>query len=135
MTMDVEALIARDARRVLDNPERPPTADLSLGLRTLLSRHLPSMTFEGVVQPTLRIRTDHKLEVRGLMVWGEAGTWVELFGADLHLAENQDALVDYVLYFGRKDLPGRKVSVEQRAEIAPDLRKPGEWTWAQVFSR
>ena len=135
MTMDVEALIARDARRVLDNPERPPTADLSLGLRTLLSHHLPSMKFEGVVQPTLRIRTDHKLEVRGLMVWEEAGTWVELFGADLHLAEDRDALVDYVLYFGRKDLPGRKVSVEQRAEILPELRKAGEWSWAQVFRR
>ena len=131
--MDVEALIARDARRVLDNPERPPTADLSVGLCSLLSRHLPSVKFESVVQPTLRIRTDHKLEVRGLMVWGEQ--WVEVFGADLHLAEDREALVDYVLYFGRKDLPGRKVSVEQRAEIAPDLRKPGEWTWAQVFRR
>ena len=135
MTMDVEALIARDARRVLDNPERPPTADLSLGLRTLLSQYLPSLKFEGVVQPTLRIRSDHRIEVRGLMAWEEAGTWVELFGADLHLAEDRDALVDYVLYFGRKDRPGRKVSVEQRAEIVAELRRSGEWSWAQVFRR
>jgi hypothetical protein len=133
MTMDVEALIARDARRVLDNPERPPTADLGMGLCSLLARHLPAMTFESVLQPTLRIRTDHKLEVRGLMVWG--GQWVELFGADLHPAEDRDLLLDYALYFGRQDLPDRKVKYEQRAEILPELRKAGEWSWLRTFRR
>jgi hypothetical protein len=131
--MDVEALIARDARRVLDNPERPPTADLSVGLRSLLSHHLPGPAFEGVVQPTLRIRTDHRLEIRGLMVWGEQ--WAEVFGADLELAEGREALVDYVLYFGRKDRPGRKVPVDQRAEVLAELRKAGEWAWAHVFKK
>ena len=77
---EIEQLIARDARRVLDNPERPPTADLSVGLRALLVRHLPSPAFEGVLQPTLRIRTDHLLEVRGLMAMKQFMAAVE-FGA------------------------------------------------------
>jgi len=132
MSMDVEALIARDARRVLDNPERPPTADLSLGLRTLLQRHLSSPVFEALLHPTLRIRSDDRLEVRGLM---EGEGCVELFGADLHLAAEGDALIDYVLYFGRQDLPGRKVKVDQRAEILPELRKAGEWSWLRTFKR
>jgi hypothetical protein len=132
MTMDVEALIARDARRVLDNPERPPTADLSLGLRTLLQRHLPSPVFEALLQPTLRIRSDHRLEIRGLMAWEGC---VELFGADLQLAEDRDALADYVLYFGRQGLPGRRVATEQRGEILPELRTAGEWAWAHVFRK
>lgn len=129
---EVEALIARDARRVLDNPERPPTADLSLGLRSLLAIHLPG-SYEGVVHPTLRIRPDYRLEVRGLMVWGEG--WVELFGADLHPAEDRDVLLDYTLYFGRKDLPGRKVADAQRSEILPELRKAGEWSWDRIFKK
>ena len=131
--MDVEALIAREARRVLDNPERPPTAELGPALGTLLSRHLPSTPFGGVVQPTLRIRTDHRLEIRGLMVWNEQ--WVELFGADLDLAEERDVLIGYVLYFGRQDRSGRKVKYDQRADILPELRKAGEWSWAHVFRK
>jgi hypothetical protein len=130
--MDVEALIARDARRVLDNPERPPTADLSVGLRSLLSRHLPAPAFEGILQPTLRIRADDRLEVRGLIAWEQ---WVELFGADLHLAADREALLDYVLYYGRKDRPGRRVEAEQRAELLAELRKPGEWSWLQTYRK
>jgi hypothetical protein len=129
---EIEQLIARDARRVLDNPERPPTADLSVGLRSLLSRHLPEPAFEGLLQPTLRIRADDRLEVRGLIAWGP---WVELFGADIHLAADREALLDYVLYFGRKDQPDRRVPVERRAELIQEVRKPGEWAWAQVFRR
>jgi hypothetical protein len=129
---DIEALIARDARRVLDNPERPPTADLSVGLRSLLSRHLPAPSFEGILQPTLRIKADDRLEVRGLIAWEQ---WVELFGADLHIAADREALLEYVLYFGRKDQPDRRIPVEQRAELIQELRKPGEWAWAQVFRR
>jgi len=130
---EIEAMIARETRRVLDNPERPPTPDLSLGLEALLSLHLPGTRFDGVLHPTLRIRKDHRLDLRGLMVWGEQ--WVELFGADLHPEEDRDALVDYVLYFGRQDLPDRKVKVEQRAEILPELRRAGEWSWLRTFKR
>ena len=136
MTMDVgqiETMIAREARRVLDNPERPPTPDLSLGLQALLSLHLPGTMFDGVLHPTLRIRKDHRLDLRGLMVWGEQ--WVELFGADLRPAEDQDILLDYVLYFGRQDLPDRKVKYEERAEILPELRRAGEWSWLRTFKR
>jgi hypothetical protein len=137
----LEAMIAREARRVLDNPERPPTPDLSLGLQSLLSHHFrdsEGTSFDGVVQPTIRIRKDHRLEVRGLMVCAQRGSprqWVELFGADLHPAEDQDVLHDYVLYFGRGDLPGRKVAYEQRTELLAELRKAGDWSWAHVFKR
>jgi hypothetical protein len=129
----IEVMIARDARRVLDNPERPPTADLALGLRSLLSLHLPTIPFVDVVHPTLRIRPDYRLELRALMVWGTQ--CVEVFGADLHPAEDRDALHSYVLYFGRQDQPDRKVAYEQRAEILPELRKAGEWAWAHVLTK
>lgn len=124
-------MIAREARRVLDNPERPPTADLSSGLASLLTLHLPSMTFDGLLHPTLRIRPPYQLDIRGLLVTKHG---VEVFGADLHPAEDRDALLDYALYFGRKDQPDRKVPVEQRADILPELRQAG-WSWAQVFRK
>lgn len=130
--MNAEAMVARDARRVLDNPERPPTSDLGRGLASLLALHLPSLTFGELLHPTLRIRPDYRIEVRGLLQFAQ---WVELFGADLQPAEDRDVLLDYTLTFGRKDLPDRRILAEQRAEILPELRRSGEWSWLHVFRK
>src|SRR5687767_6040968 len=100
-----EAMIAREARRLVDNLEHPPSAELLQGLRSLFARHQGG-TFDAILQPTIRVQNERQLQIRGLL--GSSG-WVELFGADLTLAEEGDALVDYALYFGRKDAPERKI--------------------------
>ena len=134
MTTDagkIEAGIAREARTLLDNLERPPSAELLQGLQSLFAlRH--GIAFDGVLQPTIRVQSEQQLLIRGLLSW--AGR-VELFGAELTLDERQDVLRDYVLTFGRKDAPNRNIPFDRRAEILPELRKAGEWEWAQVFRR
>jgi len=127
----IEATIARESRRLIDNLEHPPTPELLQALQSLFAIHHGG-SFDGILQPTIRVQSDHQLMVRGLLTWSG---WVELFGADLTLAEDRDALVDYVLTFGRKDAPDRKITTERRAEILPELRKTGEWSWGQVFRK
>ena len=126
-----EAVIARESRRLVDNLEHPPTPELLQALQSLFAVHQGG-AFDGILQPTIRVQNDHQLIIRGLLSWSGL---VELFGAELTLAEGRDALLDYVLNFGRGDAPDRKISTEQRAQILPELRKAGEWSWAQTFRK
>ena len=128
---ETEAVIAREARRPVDNLEHPPTAELLQALQSLFAVHQGD-AFEGIVQPTIRVQNEHQLVIRGLLSWSGR---VELFGAELTLAEGRNALVDYVLNFGRGDAPGRKIAYDQRTQILPELRKAGEWPWAQTFRK
>ena len=127
----IEATIARESRRLVDNLEHPPTPELLQALQSLFAMHLGG-SFDAILQPTIRVQSEHQLMVRGLL---SCSGWVELFGADLTLAEDRDALVDYVLTFGRKDAPDRKIPHDRRAEILPELRKTNEWSWGQVFRK
>ena len=130
---EIEALVAREARRVLDNPERPPTPDLGLGLRSLFLVHWRDLPLEDIVHPTLRILPEYRLKIRGLMVWAVGGErWVEVCGADLKPAEDRDALLEFALFFGRQDRPNRKVPYDRRSDLLPELRTVGEWSWANV---
>lgn len=128
---EIEGTIARESRRLIDNLEHPPTAELLQALQSLFAIHQGG-AFDGILQPTIRVESDHRLVLRGLLSWSG---WVELFGAELTLTENQNALQDFVLTFGRRDAPGRKVAVDRRAEILPELRKTGEWSWAQTWRK
>jgi hypothetical protein len=124
----IEAIIAREARTLLDNLERPPSPELLQALQSLFAlRH--GGAFDGVIQPTIRVENDHQLIVRGLLGWSGC---VEVFAAELTLAENRDTLANYVLSFGRQDAPNRKVPYDRRAELLPELRKGN---WAQTFRR
>jgi len=129
--MEIEATIARESRRLVDNLEHPPTPELLQALRSLFAVH-HGCTFDAILQPTIRVQSEQELQIRGLLV--SAG-WIEVFGADLKLADQGDALVDYSLYFGRKDAPDRKIPVDRRAEILPELRKQNEWSWGRVFRK
>jgi len=131
MSNELEAVIAREARRLVDNLEHPPSAELLQALQSLFGIHLGG-TFDGILQPTIRVRSEQDLQIRGLLV---SSGGVELFGAELKLADSGDALVDYVLSYGRKDAPDRKIPVERRAEILPELRKTGEGSWAKVYRK
>lgn len=131
MSKDLEATIARESRRLIDNLEHPPTPELLLALRSLFAAHLGG-AFDGVLQPTIRVENERKLQIRGLLA---SSGGVELFGAELELADEGDGLVDYVLTYGRKDAPGRQVALDRRAEILPELRKSGEWSWANTFRK
>jgi hypothetical protein len=126
-----EAVIAREARRLVDNLEHPPTAELLQALHSLFAVHQGG-AFEAIVQPTIRVQNEHQLVIRGLLSWSGR---VELFGAELTLAEGTNALLDYVLTFGRGDAPDRKIPYDQRSQLLPELRKAGEWTWAQTFRK
>ena len=127
----IEALIAREARRLVDNLEHPPSAELLQALQSLFARHHGG-AFDGILQPTIRVQNERQLQIRGLL--GGSGL-VELFGAELKLAEDRDALLDYVLTFGRQDAPDRRIPVDRRAEILPELRKTAEWSWAKVYRK
>jgi hypothetical protein len=126
-----EAVIAREARRLVDNLEHPPTAELLQALQSLFAVHQGG-AFEAIVQPTIRVQNEQQLIIRGLLSWDGR---VELFGAELTLAEGRDALLDYVLNFGRGDASDRKIPYDQRTRILPELRKAGEWSWAQTFRK
>ena len=128
MSEDLEATIAREARRLVDNLEHPPSAELLQALQSLFALHHGG-AFDGILQPTIRVQNEQHLQIRGLLV---SSGCVELFGAELKLRDGGDALDDYVLSYGRKDAPDRKVPVERRAEILPELRKTGDWSWAKV---
>ena len=127
----IEATIAREARRLVDNLEHPPSAELLQALQSLFTRHHGG-TFDAILQPTIRVQNEQQLQIRGLLV---SSGCVEVFGADLTLADGREALDDYVLYYGRQDLPGRKVAVDQRADLLPELRKTTEWAWAQTYRK
>jgi hypothetical protein len=131
MSKDLETTIARESRRLIDNLEHPPTPELLQALQSLFAVHHGG-SFDAVLQPTIRVENEQKLQIRGLLV---STGCVELFGAELNLAEKGDGLVDYVLTYGRKDAPGRKIAVDRRAEILPELRKTAEWTWAKVYRK
>jgi hypothetical protein len=130
-SVQIEATIARESRRLIDNLEHPPTPELLQALQSLFAAHHGG-AFDAVLQPTIRVENEQKLQIRGLLATSGG---VELFGAELELSETGDALVDYVLTYGRKDAPDRKVAVDRRAEILPELRKTGEWSWAKTFRK
>lgn len=130
MTPEIEATIAREARRLIDNLEHPPTPELLQALQALFGLHQGG-TYEAILQPTIRVENELQLQIRGLLAWSGR---VELFGAELKLAESPDALLDYTLRFGRHDAPDREVPFDRRAEILPELRKT-DWTWAKVFRK
>ena len=130
MTPEIETTIAREARRLVDNLEHPPTPELLRALQSLFGLHQGG-TFEAILQPTIRVENERQLQIRGLLAWSGR---VELFGAELKLAENQDAVLDYTLRFGRQDAPDRMVPFDRRAEVLPELRKT-DWTWGKVFRK
>jgi len=127
----IEAVIAREARRLVDNLEHPPSAELLQALQSLFGIH-HGASFDGILQPTIRVQSEQELQIRGLLV---SSGRVELFGAELKLPDRGDALADYVLTFGRQDAPDRQIPVDRRAEILPELRKTGEWSWAKVYRK
>lgn len=135
-----EGIVARELRRLLQNLERPPGPDLGLGLQTLFAHHwsdAAGLQIEAISNPNLRIYGDLRIGIRGLMIWRESkeGPWAELFGADVSVDAEQDRLVDYTLYFGRKDKPGRLVPEKQRATLLPELRQIQERQWWKIFRK
>jgi len=127
-TEEIEPTIARETRRLIDNLEHPPSAELLQALQSLFALH-HGRTYDGILQPTIRVQSEQELQIRGLLI---SSGGVEIFGAELKLPDSGDTLVDYVLSYGRKDAPDRKIPVDRRAEILPELRKTGEWAWALV---
>ena len=74
------------------------------------------------------------------MIWGipkdtSGQQWLEVFSADLKVAEDGTTLEDWTLRFGRKGEEGRRVSLREPKTLLKELAEAGRWEWALVFKK
>jgi len=122
----IENVLALVVRRYVRTQDRLELPAISSGLGYLLGHHWNSsgeshgQWFDGLVleESVFRTRKANRLDVRGLMIWGEAGNdsrqWVDLFTADMRLEDGREELATYTLGFGQKSLEIGRASCRER---------------------
>ena len=135
-----ERAVAHGVRDYLKDPDAFPF--LSSALQWLLQWHWDArefprqLSFDGVAQKIQETRDATRFYLRGVMVYFEEtgrGDWIDLFEADLGLAEGGDALVDYTLRFGRRGIEDR-IPYEEMKTVVKQVSQGIPWDWAYVFT-
>jgi hypothetical protein len=146
-THRIETELARAIRAFLSSDDAAARREISSGLQFLLEARcadrgvLPSRWFDGLVLEvsTLRKQDPHRLDVRGLMIWGDVNDsrrfWVDLFSADLRVSKTRDDLEEYELRFGRKGSEERRILYRDYGQLKDELQDLGGVPWAYVFSK
>jgi hypothetical protein len=141
----IEAVLGRDVRRYLVEPEPEGWRALSADLEYLLTGHWKSDSlatdrwFDGVVEAKITASPPDQLDILGLMIWGVRGNdsrqWVDVFAAELRLVPGRGELASSILRFGRKGQEERRILFGDRASLRQDLEQPRTWDWAFVFRK
>ncbi len=137
----LESLLARNAREFLKTRNRELERSLSSDFEYLLQYHWHDhgqseyIWFDGLDSADYSFRPPLGLSVLGLMWWGDTGTteeWIDVFSADLTLAEQGDMLASYTLKFGIRGKEGRKD--QTRRQLLRELQGMSDDEWGFVFT-
>lgn len=139
----LESILARNARQYLQTKDQSLERALSSDFEFLLQHHWNAaglsrwVWFDGLIRSEYSLNPPYRLSVLGLMVWGDTGTtqqWVDIFSAELQLAERGDSFTSYVLRFGCKGHEGRKLYFDKDyRQLSRELKCQSDDSWAYIF--